>query len=466
MGVLLFSGAAYGQFALKGKAKIRVSASHPSKVFMIQKKYLMLKLGIQDSKYLKGFTDKEYEQRFSKIVAELIMAGKRLENGEKNALHSMADTGKTTPALFENLYAGEYYIWVEGNDIRSLKIRTLEDDVTLDLYFDLSPKYLYVSSNPPGAKVFFNGIAQDGLTPARYKMNIKSEEVIVSVQKDGYGDYSGNVKPARSIVLKQGEEPRINFNLKKLPTGKFEVNTSPDGAMVYLGNKYKGRSPVSFEARADKGHQIRAEKKGYLTTYKYGARTPDGGTERVFLDLPMKKAGNFFYLGALSAGYNNDFFRQYYGQYGSDQFGYWGGEIGLRAGFGRKKDWALNTFFSYARAAQKPDSSGYISNGETTFWDLGFHLVYQFRLWRFQPFLGLGSKMTSVSEKADIENFEENEDSKLYLPGELVAGFSFHFTPKFGLYLQGRQEFGFSGEEAKLKGWAARIISLGTVFTF
>ena len=124
---------------------------------------------------------------------------------------------------------------------------------------DLQPSdyFLFIISNPPGARIILNGIFI-GLTP----LNVKNPEIKthqLSITYEGYQPWT------QSLSLDGRTNSTITANLtKKAPqSGSIFIETYPSNAEIYLNSKKYGRTPKEIENLAEGYYEVRLATPGY-----------------------------------------------------------------------------------------------------------------------------------------------------------------------------------------------------------
>ncbi|MFA4860248.1 PEGA domain-containing protein [Methanoregula sp.] len=135
----------------------------------------------------------------------------------------------------------------------------------------LSYPNLILTSNPTGADVFVDGVAQ-GITP-QFLPGISPGTHTLAVAKIGYlGNYS-------SVSLSMGQTATVNVNLVPLDTGTgvVSVRSNPPGASIMLDSKSTGKNtPYDFTV-APGTHTVDVTLVGY-TTYSKTVNVKSGET--------------------------------------------------------------------------------------------------------------------------------------------------------------------------------------------
>jgi hypothetical protein len=104
--------------------------------------------------------------------------------------------------------------------------------------------WIDVSSKPPGATIYLDGVAK-GLTPAQGSKTlegVKPGDHTVKLQLSGYQDYTTTV----SVRADTTSSVTASLTAVSVATGTLSVATSPSGANVFVDNVFQGISPVTL----------------------------------------------------------------------------------------------------------------------------------------------------------------------------------------------------------------------------
>jgi hypothetical protein len=119
-----------------------------------------------------------------------------------------------------------------------------------------------ISSNPPGAAVYANGVYV-GQTRAGAPLvfsQVTPGTYSVLLSKEGYQDYTGNVQ----IQAGQNYDFTVTLTPVSNPTtGSISVTSSPTGAEVYLNNVFKGLSPLTLDKLSPGSYIVTLKLNGY-----------------------------------------------------------------------------------------------------------------------------------------------------------------------------------------------------------
>jgi len=95
---------------------------------------------------------------------------------------------------------------------------------------------LNISSSPPCAMVYLNGILQKGITPLHLD-KVKTGLYKIKVVKNNYQSFESK------IIIQPGMTTYIKAKLELL-LGSLFINSNPQGATVYLNDEEKGKTPL------------------------------------------------------------------------------------------------------------------------------------------------------------------------------------------------------------------------------
>ncbi|MGZ3405540.1 MAG: serine/threonine protein kinase [Polyangia bacterium] len=141
---------------------------------------------------------------------------------------------------------------------------------------------LVVTSQPAGAQVTVDGRAPDGdeTTPTALR-DLRAGKHTVRIAKEGYAVVE------RALSLGDGERAALDIALSP-ETRRVEVQTSPDGASLYVdGHLVPGTTPTTVALTVDDFHELRAERIGYETGVR--ALKPEDRDATVMLTLAPER---------------------------------------------------------------------------------------------------------------------------------------------------------------------------------
>jgi hypothetical protein len=129
---------------------------------------------------------------------------------------------------------------------------------------DAAPQYatVSISSNPPGASVYGDGVYV-GTTRSGGPLDftqVKPGTHTLLLTKSGYQDYS----TTSTVVAGKNYDLEITLNSVPQPTtGSISVNSAPTGAQVYINNLFRGYSPVTVDGLTPGMYTVALKLNGY-----------------------------------------------------------------------------------------------------------------------------------------------------------------------------------------------------------
>ena len=136
-----------------------------------------------------------------------------------------------------------------------------QEDIRIETGQTLAKEYLLdqktgyaldVTSEPSGARVYIDGTYR-GTTPVR-KLELTASTGTMRVRKDGYG--------YKDVRLELTSGPNRQHVTLEQQTFRLILNSEPTGALVYLGGRELGATPVTRTLSAGT-YKIRIAKEGY-----------------------------------------------------------------------------------------------------------------------------------------------------------------------------------------------------------
>lgn len=113
---------------------------------------------------------------------------------------------------------------------------------------------LAVRSQPEGAEVLLNGVPR-GVTPTILP-DVPAGENKIEIRLEGYLPYT------EQVVLSARENKALSANLEAIPS-RLTVVTLPEGARLYIGDQYRGETPITLTDLPVGQHRVRVELRGY-----------------------------------------------------------------------------------------------------------------------------------------------------------------------------------------------------------
>lgn len=111
-----------------------------------------------------------------------------------------------------------------------------------------------VISEPAGAEVTVNGIPR-GRAPLKVT-GVPKGRAIVKFHLDGFED------AVRDLAVNAGDEQTLPVVLKGLP-GTLHVASVPEGARIYVNDRFEGKAPVALAGLKPGDYAVRAELEGF-----------------------------------------------------------------------------------------------------------------------------------------------------------------------------------------------------------
>jgi len=132
------------------------------------------------------------------------------------------------------------------------------------LTVDQQPTYATVSitSNPPGANVYSNGvyIGQTSAGSPLVFTQVNPGTYSLLITKSGYQDYSGT----QTVVAGQNYNIAVTLNPVQNPTtGGISVISAPSQAEVYLNNAFRGLTPITLDSLTPGSYTVLVKLSGY-----------------------------------------------------------------------------------------------------------------------------------------------------------------------------------------------------------
>jgi hypothetical protein len=143
-----------------------------------------------------------------------------------------------------------------------------------------------VSSKPPRARIYLDGVSTGKRTPATLKEVPAGLDHVILLEK------KGRLPAFERVDLKNGQEATVDLALEQgqpsINRFKLNVETDPDGAKVIIeGYPLKKLTPMSVMLRADESTLLELELKGYKT-WKRTVRPVPGVDLTIFAKLKKK----------------------------------------------------------------------------------------------------------------------------------------------------------------------------------
>lgn len=174
------------------------------------------------------------------------------------------DSGKTTPALIDNLsLSSSHAIKLNKEGFKPWKEQVVFENanaVSLEATLEPLPLgSLELKSQPDEAHIFIDGKDSGQTTPTKLTELEIGKSYQIRLAKEGY-------LPFEEEVTISGEElVTLNWTLEKIVWGTVHVSSNPPGAQIFLNKKDTGLlTPASLkELEIPKNYTIGLTKKGY-----------------------------------------------------------------------------------------------------------------------------------------------------------------------------------------------------------
>jgi multiple sugar transport system substrate-binding protein len=136
-----------------------------------------------------------------------------------------------------------------------------------------------VTSQPSNAKILIGNVYQ-GTSPVSFEL--KPGKYSIRAKKKGYKPESKNIE------VKSNKRIKLSFILDKFG-GSIWIRSNPDSAEIYVGNQYRGDTPITLKG-LDKGYyKLNIKKEGYQD-WKKTLYIANGKESNVYANLDKKKA--------------------------------------------------------------------------------------------------------------------------------------------------------------------------------
>ncbi len=218
---------------------------------------------------------RRFEYRLERLPAQLSVtsepSGARIRLGE-------TELG-TTPLSDAPAAAGTWSLYAELPLYRSVEkeIEIEGLDLPQQLHIELDPDFARVSLStiPSGAEVLVDREVR-GITPL--ELDLASGTHTVLLRKSGYAPRSERLE----VVANQAQELR-DLRLTRA-SARLRVETTPEGAVVFLGDDYQGLSPLNLSLAPERTQRLRVRKIGYEDAERSLTPSP-GSNETIRVEL-------------------------------------------------------------------------------------------------------------------------------------------------------------------------------------
>lgn len=192
------------------------------------------------------------------------------------------------------LRTGEYYriIYDSKATFNSTEIVLPEMDLKAKTYSrisiltsDMKIRQLVITSNPPGAEVFYDNVSQ-GTTPCTLNIVGQGERTVILRR-------AGHMDQTRTVSMVHADSTNLHVEMGAFDDSPrvFTVKTSPTiKADIYLGDKKIGESgkPITFKGIIPKGSYLTAKANGLSAQVSIAGTKPGSYTLPVTLDAEKR----------------------------------------------------------------------------------------------------------------------------------------------------------------------------------
>ncbi len=188
----------------------------------------------------------------------------------------------TTPLLIDALYPGPHAILIRKSGYEDYTDTVTAGPGMIPTYNEFlvpvpQTGFLDVVSSPGNATAYLDGTLF-GTTPTLFSSVIAGNHTLI-VQKPGYMNYT------QTIVVQGGTSGLVQADLEKIPdTGTIIIDSSPDGAALFLNGTYKTMTPANFEGVPAGYYSLDFQKPNY-TTQDASFNLTGGETLEIFATL-------------------------------------------------------------------------------------------------------------------------------------------------------------------------------------
>lgn len=316
-------------------------------------------------------------------------------------IYATAVTNQKTDSTISNLKAGNYFVWVVGENNINLQRTHLKEKETKKLFFSNVKPKLRITSNIEDADIYVNGYLQQEKTPATITLESnKYNRYRIKISKKNYESY------VEDIQVANGDSKEVYAELKKKKnngqnSGKlFSVNYSSQFTeladssssfiifssqgveaflyffdLLYAGGSYYQIDPASISYEYNETYSTEDSNMYFLTTGFYLETSWASCCGIPNLAIGYLGFSVDFYIGKLNLDipqYDSYYF--YLGTMNTSSTFY---------GIGGRLDWSYNIFsrggifagfaYRYLLFSGNDTESTYLTYGITMSWHAGIH---------------------------------------------------------------------------------------------
>jgi serine/threonine protein kinase len=191
-----------------------------------------------------------------------------------------------TPCSFNNLVPQRYSLQVKKDGYSPMQTAVeLKGGQALDqkIHLEALAKGLFVSTRPPGADVFINGVKQSGQTPVTLPLSPGQYDLVLRLP--GYEGYASHIQVKDNVQTTLDAE--LKEKAQQVHVAWAQVNSTPPGAEIYIDGAPTGQATPARVQIPTGAHIIALKMNGYQIA-KRGIEASDGGTVRVTETLHPK----------------------------------------------------------------------------------------------------------------------------------------------------------------------------------
>ena len=168
-----------------------------------------------------------------------------------------------TPLTELEIEPGKRQLLIQANNYQKLE-STIESEgcgALQNVNFALEPTWssITISSLPIGASVFIDGEAI-GNTPLKFDLNAGAYDLELKAER--YKTWQTR------LTVEPNQPQKIADVAMKPADGILNLQTTPTGASVVVGDQYVGQTPLEIKLAPDKDHTIQLSKAGYQQTLR------------------------------------------------------------------------------------------------------------------------------------------------------------------------------------------------------
>jgi len=185
-------------------------------------------------------------------------------------------TGKITPATLEGITPGEYSIKLVGQWYKPQELKVIVfDGQTASATFTMVPNYAEITVNTSfDGAIYVDGIRKGTTT---WTGRVQEGDRKIRVDKEGM------IPREQKALIVRGKEMTIDLMMRP-KTGGLEITTQPPGAMIDIGGRLYGLTPITITDLLPGDYTLLLTKPGY-TSFTKRFRIVDGQTTNIDVRL-------------------------------------------------------------------------------------------------------------------------------------------------------------------------------------